>query len=317
MKPKVQFSNVLGLEDAKKQFKSILLQKRIKHIYKSDLKWCTNCFLLRGPPGTGKTLLAEAVAGEFQKSDKNCRFFAPKANNLLDKYQGGAENKIHALFDVAKENSKRGSLSIIFIDEIEAMLQKRSESKTSSITQQFLVELNDVLSNSNNNIIFIGAMNTSVDIDEAALNRFQIIDIPLPDYESRKNMIYNLMLTIPNSLSEEDYKSISKKTEAFSGRSINICVTKMLGTMANKLYDARFFYEENGSFYMCEENHPNAIQMRFDDFIFDEKIVPPLITFEDLNTEINNFLKQLKEIPKNIHILTLKIEPSNIFEKMD
>ena len=144
-----------------------------------------------------------------------------------------------------------------------------------------------------NNVIFIAATNLPWELDNAILSRFgNRIFIPLPDSESRENLIYNLMLPIPNSLSEEDYNQITEKTEGFSGRDIvNLFKHLITNVRIKKLNKVEYFYQDNGKYYPCDINHPNAKKMKWKDAEDTSKIQPPLITVDDFNIALKEHKK--------------------------
>lgn len=79
--------------------------------------------LLFGPPGTGKTYIAKAVAAEA-----GCCFFALSASSVMDKWLGSTEKAINAVFKIARYHAP----SIVFIDEIDALMSKESGSEHDS-----------------------------------------------------------------------------------------------------------------------------------------------------------------------------------------
>lgn len=214
-RPKVTFKDVAGLEDLKEKIKELII---IPFQYPDKAKkWKLKTgggILLYGPPGTGKTHLAKAVAGELDAD-----FFYVKASDIMSKWVGESEKRVAELFKRARE-SKR---AVIFIDEVDALLPKRSGINSTvmqRVVPQFLAEM-DGIDSKNDNILLMAATNVPWNLDPAALRpgRFDFkFYIPLPDFEARKK-IFQLNLDVPN---EVDFDLLAEKTEGYSGADIKL-----------------------------------------------------------------------------------------------
>lgn len=186
-KPNVHFSDVAGLEDVKEDI-------RLKMIYPFEHPELAAKFgvksgggiLLYGPPGTGKTLLARATAAEIDAA-----FFVVSPADLLSKWVGEAEQNIKKLFDAAKEEPR----SIIFIDEIEALVPARRDEGSSvmqRVVPQILQGMEGFDKKPGQAILFMGATNVPWQLDPAILRpgRFdEKVYIPLPDAPARLKML--------------------------------------------------------------------------------------------------------------------------------
>ena len=133
--------------------------------------------LLHGPPGCGKTMLVKAIATEHQMT-----FFNVSVADILSKWVGESERIIQELFKQAKERAP----SIIFFDEIEALLTTRGRQDTSGVHKnilgQILAEMDGLLSL--RDVFVVGATNRPDMLDPALLRpgRFdEIIEVPRPD----------------------------------------------------------------------------------------------------------------------------------------
>src|SRR5215208_2032595 len=131
-KPSLRFDDVAGLDDVKEDI-------RLKMIYpfqhpelaaRFDIR-AGGGVLMYGPPGTGKTMLAKAVAGEIDAT-----FFRISPADVLSKWVGEAEQNIKKLFDAAAAEPR----SIIFIDEIEALVPARRD-EGSSVMQRVVPQI--------------------------------------------------------------------------------------------------------------------------------------------------------------------------------
>jgi transitional endoplasmic reticulum ATPase len=186
-RPSIRFDDVAGLEGVKQDI-------RLKMIYPFEHADLAAKFgirpgggvLLYGPPGTGKTMLAKATAGEIDAA-----FFRISPADVLSKWVGEAEQNIKKLFDAAASEKR----SIIFIDEIEALVPARRDEGSSvmqRVVPQILQGMEGFDKKSGQPILFMGATNVPWQLDPAVLRpgRFdEKVYIPLPDTEARRKML--------------------------------------------------------------------------------------------------------------------------------
>ena len=186
-RPSIRFDDVAGLEDVKQDI-------RLKMIYPFEHADLAAKFgirpgggvLLYGPPGTGKTMLAKATAGEIDAA-----FFRISPADVLSKWVGEAEQNVKKLFDAAAAEER----SIIFIDEIEALVPARRDEGSSvmqRVVPQILQGMEGFDKKSGQPILFMGATNVPWQLDPAILRpgRFdEKVYIPLPDVEARRKML--------------------------------------------------------------------------------------------------------------------------------
>ncbi len=209
----LSFADVGGLTQVKKQIrKKIITPFQKPSLFSRFKKKVGGGILLYGPPGCGKTLLARATAGEC-----NAKFFNVAISDILDKYIGESERKLHAIFEQARANTP----SVIFFDEIEALAAKRQhtrEATSSQLVSQFLSEL-DGFSQENQGVLILGATNVPWALDPAFRRpgRFdRVVFIAPPDQEARIEIINGLLKGRPGGESV-NAERIAKKTSGFSG----------------------------------------------------------------------------------------------------
>ena len=175
--------------------------------------------LLYGPPGTGKTLLARAVAGEVDAA-----FFPIKPSEVMSKWVGESEQNIKNLFEAARQHER----SVIFIDEIEALVPKRRSGQSTvmmRVVPQILAEL-EGFDNHNGCLLFLGATNEPWALDPAVMRpgRFdEKILVPLPDLPARLQILKMNLEGLP--IDENfDFNTLTVSLNGYSGADIrNIC----------------------------------------------------------------------------------------------
>ncbi len=220
-RPKLRFSDIAGLEDVKEEI-------RLKMIYpfthpEEAARYKIRRgggILLWGPPGTGKTMMARAVAGEIDAA-----FFTVKPSEIMSKWVGDSEQNIERLFKQARANER----SIVFIDEIEALVPARRESQSpvmSRLVPQILAELEGFGTADANPLLFIGATNEPWSLDPAVLRpgRFdEKVYVGLPDLPARRKIL-ELNLEGRPLAPDVDLDALGEGTEGYSGADVkNIC----------------------------------------------------------------------------------------------
>jgi len=105
--------------------------------------------LMYGPPGNGKTFVAKAVAGELDAA-----FFAVDASQIKNKYVGETEKNMRRLFEEARQHER----AVVFLDEVDALLQKRGNQKVNAVTQ-FLILADGIAETGDCTLLLLGATN--------------------------------------------------------------------------------------------------------------------------------------------------------------
>ena len=175
--------------------------------------------LLHGPPGTGKTTMVKAMASQVEAS-----FYEQSAAELLSKWAGESEQRVAKLFVRARANRP----SIIFIDEIDALLARRSADSSNRweerVISQFLRELDGL--RGGDGVLLVGATNRLDVIDEAVVGRrLTPIEVGLPDPIRRLQLLKLLCRGV--KLGEDvDLRKLASQTEGLSGADLKrLCNT--------------------------------------------------------------------------------------------
>ena len=178
--------------------------------------------LLHGPPGTGKTMLAKAVANET-----NATFIKMAGSELVQKFIGEGAKLVRDLFELANEHEP----AIIFIDEIDAIAAKRTESKTSGDAEvqrtmmQLLSEMDGF--EDRGEIRIIAATNRFDMLDRAILRpgRFdRLIEVPKPDWDGRSRILD--IHTQGMNLDDVDIEQLASETDGFTGAELASLTTE-------------------------------------------------------------------------------------------
>ncbi len=221
--PKVTFNDVAGLENVKNEIMyKIIYPMRYKELSKEYNIEFGGGMLLYGPPGTGKTFIVKAIANEV-----NANFINVNPSSLYSQWFGQFEKNISSLFKAAYLLSP----SIIFFDEIDTLVPKRSGSESDAAKRgvsQLLTEVGGLTSEKDKNIFIIAATNNPWEVDEAVMRpgRFDVkIYVPPPDYESRKKL-FELKLSGIKYIKDIDYDKLAGLTEKYSGADIEFICKK-------------------------------------------------------------------------------------------
>ena len=183
----IHFSDVAGEDEAKENLQEIVNYLHDPSKYQEIGASMPKGILLVGPPGTGKTMLAKAVAGESQVP-----FFSISGSEFVEMFVGMGASKVRDLFSQAKEKAP----CIVFIDEIDAIGQKRSggamggNDEREQTLNQLLTEMDGF--ESNNGVIILAATNRPESLDPALTRpgRFdRRVPVELPDLAGREAIL--------------------------------------------------------------------------------------------------------------------------------
>jgi SpoVK/Ycf46/Vps4 family AAA+-type ATPase len=212
-KPAVTFADVGGLDDVKQRLnRSFLLPLKQPELFAKFGKSLRGGLLLYGPPGCGKTFVARALAGEI-----GARFISIGLSDVLDMWLGESERKLHELFETAR----RAAPTVLFLDEVDALGQRRTQLKHSAgrnIVNQLLSEM-DGVDSANRDLFVLGATNHPWDIDPALRRpgRFdRMVFVPAPDPPARERIL-SLRLADRPTAPALDLKALAQRTDGFSG----------------------------------------------------------------------------------------------------
>ena len=183
----IKFTDVEGVDEAEESLQEIVDYLHNPDKYREIGASMPKGVLLVGPPGTGKTMLAKAVAGEA-----NVPFFSMSGSEFVEMFVGMGASKVRDLFKQAKEKAP----CIVFIDEIDAIGQKRSggqmggNDEREQTLNQLLTEMDGFEGNSG--VIILAATNRPESLDPALTRpgRFdRRVPVELPDLKGREAIL--------------------------------------------------------------------------------------------------------------------------------
>ena len=183
----IRFADVAGEDEAKENLQEVVNYLHDPSKYESIGAKMPKGILLVGPPGTGKTMLAKAVAGE-----SNVPFFSISGSEFVEMFVGMGASKVRDLFKQAKEKAP----CIVFIDEIDAIGQKRNSGQfggndeREQTLNQLLTEMDGF--EGNTGVIILAATNRPESLDPALTRpgRFdRRVPVELPDLKGREEIL--------------------------------------------------------------------------------------------------------------------------------
>ena len=205
-------ADVGGMQDVKDRlnmaFLAPLRNPELRRLYGKSLK---GGLMLYGPPGCGKTYIARALAGEIGAS-----FINVTLTDILDKFIDTSDTNLHSLFVTARKHAP----VVLFLDEIDAIGQKRSQSTSAAwrgVTNQLLMEM-DGIGADNEGVFILAATNTPWDVDPALRRpgRFdRSVAVLPPDAPARHSILYHYLKTKP--MEGIDLASLVAQTNGFTG----------------------------------------------------------------------------------------------------
>lgn len=217
--PDVKWDEVGGLEDVKRELQeAVEWPMKYPGLYDKLGHNMPRGILLHGPSGTGKTLLAKAVATQSEAN-----FVSVRGPELLSKWVGESERGIREIFKRARQSAP----CVVFFDEIDSIAPIRGAGGETAVTERVVSQLLTELDGMENmhGVVVLAATNRADMIDPALLRpgRFdKIIQIPLPDKESRKSILKINAAKIPTIDDEGDsqhvdFDKLAEITDGLSG----------------------------------------------------------------------------------------------------
>ena len=238
--PDVKWDEVGGLDEVKRELQeAVEWPMKYPMLYDKLGHRMPRGILLHGPSGTGKTLLAKAVATQSEAN-----FVSVRGPELLSKWVGESERGIREIF----RRARQASPCVIFFDEIDSIAPIRGAGGETAVTERVVSQLLTELDGMENlhGVVVLAATNRADMIDPALLRpgRFdKIIQIPLPDKESRKSILKINSEKIPvvtdmNDPEHVDIEKIAEMTDGLSGADVASIANTAVSLVIHEYLDA-------------------------------------------------------------------------------
>ena len=243
----IRFSDVAGEDEAKESLTEIVDYLHNTQKYTEAGASMPKGILLVGPPGTGKTMLAKAVAGEA-----DVPFFSISGSEFVEMFVGMGASKVRDLFKQAKEKAP----CIVFIDEIDAIGQKRSggamggNDEREQTLNQLLTEMDGF--DDNTGVIILAATNRPESLDPALTRpgRFdRRVPVELPDLAGREAILKVHAKKIKTA-DDVNFHTIARMASGASG-----------AELANIINEAALRAVRNGRTIVCEADLEESIEV--------------------------------------------------------
>ena len=238
--PDVKWSDIGGLLDVKRELQeAIEWPLKFPVLYDKLGHKMSRGILLHGVSGTGKTLLAKAVATESEAN-----FVSVRGPELLSKWVGESERGIREIF----RRARQASPCVIFFDEIDSIAPIRGAGGETAVTERVVSQLLTELDGMENlrGVVVLAATNRADMIDPALLRpgRFdKIIQIPLPDIDSRKSILEISVRDIPIIKDAKDPNNVNlnklaEMTDGMTGADVAAIANTAVSLVIHEFLDA-------------------------------------------------------------------------------
>lgn len=210
----VSMNDVGGMDDLKRELETDVIKPLTTGKEKAEkLDIPLPNILFHGPPGTGKTYTAKALATEL-----GLPFAKLSGSDVQSKWINESAQKINKLFAEAKRVAESEGGAVVFLDELDSVLKRRSgagrsHEEDNKVVAEFLTHLQET---GEHDILFVGATNRLKALDEAGIRSGRIdktIEIGKPDAEARTAIIRAQLSDRPHSLTDEHIEALAQATE--------------------------------------------------------------------------------------------------------
>ena len=263
--PDVKWEEVGGLAEVKRELmEAVEWPMKYPELYDKLGHKMPRGILLHGPSGTGKTLMAKAVATQSEAN-----FVSVRGPELLSKWVGESERGIREIFKRARQSAP----CVIFFDEIDTIAPIRGAGGETAVKERVVSQLLTELDGMENmhGVVVLAATNRADMIDPALLRpgRFdKIIQIPLPDKESRNSILKinceDIPIADPKGADKIDYEKLAEMTDGLSGADVasiaNTAVSLVVHEHLDSAPDAKEITEKASKAIVTMKHFEEAVK---------------------------------------------------------
>ncbi len=257
------FEAVAGMEDLIEKLRDCVRNVAVTALNQYLGMSMVHSYFMYGPPGCGKTFISKAFAYELKKM--GYEYMSLSGGDIHNSLVGESEKYVERAFQEAAERAP----CIMFIDEIDSVCRNRSmpnvPAHAMSTTTAFLTGYNDI-AHSTKPIIFIGATNYPNLVDNAMMDRVELIKLPLPGMEVRANTFEKNLGKILQNEPGFTFEDMADMTDNYNQRDIGRLTDKikqLVKEEAKKIYgedeEAAVEAMKNGEFCMTREIFTRAV----------------------------------------------------------
>lgn len=258
--PKHSFDDVSGMSDLKKKLFGCIDDAKAQGLMDYLKIPRLNSYFFVGPPGCGKTYIIEAFAHELMEEEY--KYISILGSDIISRYVGAAEKSVTRLFEEAENNAP----CIVFIDEVDSLCKNRSlpnlPEYAANITTSFLTGYNRIHS-TDSKVIFIAATNYPNRVDNAMLDRAEIVRVSLPDEEARAAEFqrrFKDMITLQGGLT---FEYMAQATPRYNYRDIERLTTNIKRAVFKDVLD--LFKDEKVAVEMLQSGKYKLSKFKFDE----------------------------------------------------
>ena len=255
-RPVIKMSDVIGSQEAKLHAVETIIFTMRDTVLKKFRDGIPMGVVFYGQAGTGKSHLAKAIANEA-----NCTFMEVKPTDIDDMYHGESGSHVEAIFHLARILQP----SIIFLDEIDAMLPDRNDPSSKTDQKTISMFLNEMQGKPGEQVFVIGCTNNPDKLDSAFRRRFQrFIHVKMPSRQAQAQMMQKWYKGIDHTITKAEFMYMAEQLHDLAPTDIKKMMDYALTKKRSDFYHAKahkavVFLEAGRKYVACSPEDPLAI----------------------------------------------------------
>ena len=271
-KPDVQFTDVIGSEEAKLNAIETIIFSLRDSVLKKFRDGVPMGVVFYGQPGTGKSHLARAIANEA-----DCTFMEVKPTDIDDQYHGESGSNVLAVFELARILQP----TIIFLDELDAMLPDRNDRSSKTDLKTISMFLNEMQGKKGEQVFVIGCTNHPEKLDDAFRRRFQrFIHVKMPNINAQSQMMQKWYKGIDHTITKAEFEYMATKLHGMAPTDIKKLMDFALTKRRSEFYAAKAHklmnFVDGPRYVVCSPDDPLATTQTLSFLLENECAVKPV-----------------------------------------